>query len=143
MESQEIEFNPSPEEITSACQGSLPLLVLRGLELFNAGEYFDAHEALETAWRDETRPVRELYRGILQIAVAYYHIQRGNYRGASKMFLRSRAWLRPFPGQCCGIDLDGFRRDIARAEEALNRLGPDRLAHFDRSLFKPISYQAD
>lgn len=141
MDSQELEFNPTPEEVSGACQSSLPPLALRGLELFNAGEYFEAHEALETAWRDERGAVRELYRGILQIAVAYYHIQRGNYRGAVKMFMRSRAWLDPFPGQCCGIDLAGFRRDADRVEETLNRLGPERLSHIDRGLFRPISYQ--
>jgi uncharacterized protein len=63
----EREFNPSPEEITTGCMGALPPLALRGLELFNQGEYFEAHEALELAWREETGPVRELYRGILQI----------------------------------------------------------------------------
>ena len=141
MTSQEIEFNPTPDEVRGACQGSLPLLVIRGLELFNAGEFFEAHEALETAWRDEPGAVRELYRGILQIAVAYYHIQRGNYRGASKMFARSRTWLAPFPGQCCGIDLAGLRCDADRVEEMLNRLGPDRLSHFDSGLFRPIAYQ--
>jgi uncharacterized protein len=84
--------------------------------------------------------VRELYRGILQIAVAYYHILRGNYPGAVKMFFRSRTWLDPFPDQCRGIDLAQFRRDYRRVEEALHRLGPEHLAHFDRSLLKKIPY---
>jgi predicted metal-dependent hydrolase len=135
------EFEVSPEEITCTCQGRLPALAVRGLELFNAGEYFEAHEALELAWREETDPVRELYRGILQIAVAYYHILRGNYRGASKMFLRSRTWLEPFPNQCRGVDLAHFRADFARVEEMLHQLGPDRIAHFDRALMKPIHYE--
>jgi predicted metal-dependent hydrolase len=136
------EFHVTPEEIEDACRDPLPPLVLRGLELFNEGEYFEAHEVLETAWRAEPRPVRELYRGILQIAVAYYHIQHGNYRGAVKLFLRSRTWLSPFPAQCCGIDLARFRQDYTRVEDTLTRLGPDELQHFDTSLFKPILYRA-
>lgn len=135
------EFEVSSEEIACACQGVLPALAERGLELFNQREYFEAHEALELAWREETGPIRELYRGILQIAVAYYHIQRGNYRGASKMFLRSRTWLNPFPGQCRGVDLTGFRSDFSRVEEMLHRLGPERIAHFDPGLMKPIQYE--
>jgi uncharacterized protein len=136
----EPEFNPSAEEIARACQGKLPLQVVQGLELFNQGEYFEAHEVLELAWREEAGPVRELYRGILQIAVAYYHILRQNYPGAVKMFQRSRAWLAPFPDRCQGIDLAKFRLDYARVEESLLRLGPQQVASFDRSLMKPIQY---
>src|SRR5512146_1053421 len=128
------EFTVSPEEMECACQGELPEQVLEGLELFNQGEYFEAHEVLEAAWRAETGPVRELYRGILQIAVAYYHLLRGNYIGAVKMFLRSRTWLGPFPDQCRGIDLGRFRQDYRQVEETLNRLGPEGLRDFDRGL---------
>ncbi len=134
------EFVVSEEEVACACQGALPPLAINGLELFNHGEYFEAHEALETAWREESGPVRELYRGILQIAVAYYHILRGNYIGAVKMFHRSQTWLAPFPGSCRGIDLAGFRQDYARVEELLHRLGPERIVSFDREMFKPIVY---
>src|SRR5512146_328901 len=134
------EFVVSSEEIACACQGELPGQVLAGLELFNRGEYFEAHEVLEAAWRAEQGPVRELYRGILQIAVAYYHLLRGNYVGAVKMFLRSRTWLGPFPDRCRGIDLGSFRQDYGRVEAQLARLGPERIQHFDRGLLKPIQY---
>ena len=133
-------FIISPDEIQSVCQGSLPPLAIRGLELFNEGEFFEAHEFLELAWREERGPVRELYRGILQISVAYYHILRGNHRGATKMFLRARNWLAPFPDACRGVNLAAFRADYARVEESLRRLGPSGLHAFDRSLLKPIIY---
>ncbi len=137
-----MDYSPSPEEITCACEGDLPTLVLSGLEMFNRGDYFAAHELLEEAWRGEPGPVRELYRGILQVAVAYYHLLRGNYTGASKMFLRSRTWLDPFPARCRGIDLDGFRQDYDLVEKYLLRLGPDRIRHFDRSLLKPVQFRS-
>lgn len=133
-------FFLSPEEVSCACQGSLPPLALRGLELFNEGDYFEAHEFLELAWREELGPVRELYRGILQIAVAYYHILRGNHRGATKMFRRARNWLAPFPDTCRGVDLRSFRADYTRVEESLRRLGPAEILAFDRALMRPIHY---
>jgi predicted metal-dependent hydrolase len=136
----EPEFQLPPEEVDAACRESLPALAIHGLELFNQGAYFEAHEELELAWRAERAPVRELYRGILQVAVAYLHIQRGNYRGAAKMFLRSRNWLGPFPDRCCGIDLSGLRRDYYQVEEELLRLGPERIQWLDRGLMKPIQY---
>ncbi len=137
------EFIVTPEEIACACRGELHPLAVRGMELFNRGEYFEAHEELELAWRDEKGPVRELYRGILQISVAYYHILRRNYPGASKLFLRSRTWLGPFPDECRGVDLANFRRDYGRVEETLRRLGPENIQHFDRSLMRPITWRMD
>lgn len=133
-------FNPTPDEIASACQTTLPELALKGIALFNDRRFFEAHEELELAWRAEPGVVRELYRGILQVAVAYYHITRGNYRGAEKMFTRAARWLAPFPGACCGLDLDGFRCDYRQVEEALRRLGPRGIGDIDRGLFKPLRF---
>ncbi|GEM_PF-6647224 len=72
---------------------SLHPKVWEGLRLFNAGHYFEAHEALEAAWNEDLRPIRELYRGLLQAAVTYLHIQRGNYAGACKMYVYEAARL--------------------------------------------------
>jgi len=51
-------------------------------ELFNAGEYWLAHEALETVWRsiikeDEAR----VWQGLIQAAAALLHRARGNRHG--------------------------------------------------------------
>jgi uncharacterized protein len=141
MDASEHDISYSSEEIAAACSTPLHPEALHGLHLFNAGEYFEAHEALETAWRDEHGPIRDLYRGILQVGVAYYHIQRGNYRGARKMFQRCRQWLDPFPACCCGIDLAGLRRDFMAVEERLIRLGPRRIELMSTMHFQPITYQ--
>jgi len=74
------------------CNGKLHPKAVEGIKLFNTGEFFEAHEELEAAWRDEAGEVRNLYRGILQVAVAYLHITRGNYEGAVKVYDRSLKW---------------------------------------------------
>ena len=126
------------DEVRLACTGELHPLAVKGIEVYNAGDYFMAHEELELAWREERGPVRDVYRGILQVGLGYYHILRLNYRGAVKMFQRCHQWLDPFPSHCRCVDLDQLRRDYLRAETELLRLGPERLAHFDRTLMKPI-----
>ena len=128
------------EQVRQACLGDLHPLALKGIEFYNAGDYFMAHEELELAWREERGPVRDVYRGILQVGLGYYHILRLNYRGAVKMFQRCRQWLDPFPSSCRGVDLDQLRGDFLRAESELLRLGPERLAYFDRGLMKPIVF---
>ena len=133
-------FAPAAKDLHSGCAKPLPPLVVRGLELFNAGEYFEAHELLELAWRAERAPVRELYRGILQVGVAYHHIRNGNYRGAVKTIARARRWLAPFPVRCQGIEVAAFRQSAARAEQELLRLGADGLAGWNSAWMQPVHY---
>jgi predicted metal-dependent hydrolase len=85
------------------CRGDLPPQAVLGLELFNRGEYFEAHEALEAAWRAESAPIRDLYRGILQAAVVYLHIRRRNYPGAIKVYQRCRKYLDRWGDSCRGV----------------------------------------
>ena len=122
------------------CQGDLHPKAAEGLELFNNGDYFEAHESLEAAWREETGSIRELYRGILQAAVVYLHITRGNYPGAVKVYQRSQKWLRPWPESCRGIEVGQLRRDLEAAIGEVHQLGPDRITAFNPTLFKPVTY---
>jgi CheY-like chemotaxis protein len=122
----------------SACAEPLPPLVKEGISLFNAGHYYKCHDALEEAWRAEEGAVRDLYRAMLQVGITYFQIERGNYRGAVKMLLRVRQWLAPLPDTCQGVDVARLREDAGRVYEALATLGPDDLATFDTSLFRPI-----
>src|SRR5512134_3906452 len=112
------------------CMAPLHPQAAEGLRLFNAREYFEAHEALEDAWNAEPGKVRELYRGILQIAVVYLHITRRNYAGAIKVYGRSQKWLQPWPEACRGIDVGSLQRDAERVLAEVHRLGPHGLAAF-------------
>jgi len=127
--------------VKEACQSPLSAEAIHGLELFNRGAYFEAHELLEEAWKHDPGPARELYRAILQAAVAYLQIERGNYNGAVKMFLRLRQWIDPLPERCRGVDVAALRHDATSAYMHLLKLGPDNIQVFDRSLFKPVIYQ--
>ncbi len=126
--------------INQSCLEPLTDLAILGLQEFNRGEYFEAHETLEAAWNTDETPGRELYRAILQISVAYLQIERGNYRGAIKMFLRVRQWIDPLPDNCRGVNIAKLRVDSNRVHHALKELGSEKLAAFDFSLLKPIEY---
>jgi CheY-like chemotaxis protein len=127
--------------LDAQCREAPSPLVLKGLREFNAHEFYECHETLEAAWRKETGPARELYRAILQVGIAYYQIERGNYWGAYKMFLRTLQWFAPLPDRCQGIDVARLRADADAARVHLETLGPERIAEFDRTLLKPIVYE--
>jgi hypothetical protein len=132
---------PDYQGINQACEQPLSVLAIKGLELFNQAEYFEAHEVLEEAWNEDATPGRELYRAILQVAVAYLQIERGNYNGAMKMFLRVRQWIRPLPDVCRGVDVGRLREDAYQVHQMLSGLGKERIAEFDVTQFHPIHYR--
>lgn len=123
------------------CNAPLHPQAAQGLRLFNAGEYFEAHEALEDAWNAEKGKVRELYRGILQIAVAYLHVIRGNYNGAVKVYGRSQRWIKDWPDFCRGIYVKELRKDAETVITEVMRLGTERISEFDLSLLKPVKWE--
>jgi hypothetical protein len=126
------------QQLDCECQQPLPPLAAQGVAKFNAGEYYPQHDLFEAQWVETPGPVRDLYRAILQVGVAYYQIERGNHRGALKMLLRSLQWLAILPDVCQGIDVRQLREDSARVRAELERLAPQHIAAFDRRLLKPL-----
>jgi uncharacterized protein len=127
---------PDPND----CEGRLHPKAIEGLELFNQGKYWLAHEALEAAWRQEQGRIRELYQGILQAGVVYLHVSRNNYAGAIKVHQRCLRWLEPWPDLCRGVEVGLLRQDLEQVMEQVLSLGPDHLDKFDTSLLKPVIY---
>lgn len=117
-----------------SCAEPPPPELLRGIDEFNRGEYFEQHETLELLWRAERRDIRYLYQGILQIGVAFHHLRRLNHHGTVYMLTRGSRYLAPFAPRCQRVDVQALLDDAARALREVERLGPERLAEFDWSL---------
>lgn len=83
----------------------------RGIELFNAGEFFEAHEVLEDAWREcawGTLRRRHL-QGLVQLAVAFHHESRGNLIGARSVLERGIRNLMGAEGSLSELDVERLR----------------------------------
>lgn len=125
------------------CEGKLHPKAAEGIHLFNQGKYFEAHEELEAAWKEESGKVRELYQGILEAGVTYLHITRRNYNGALKVYRRSMRWLRQWPKLCRGVNVAQLREDLEAAIVKVEELGEDRILEFDLSTLKPVYWEED
>ncbi len=44
-----------------------------GAALFDARRFWDAHEAWEEIWQQESRSIRSFYQGLIQIAAGFHH----------------------------------------------------------------------
>jgi uncharacterized protein len=118
------------------CDLELPPDVEYGIQFFNRGMFFEAHEALETAWRAEHKPNRNLYQGILQLGVGYYHLMNNNFVGAKKLFLRAEKTLDGIPSYCQGIDVDLIRLQIKEAENLVECIKSNPFLEFHFPIYQ-------
>jgi Domain of unknown function (DUF309) len=91
----------------------------RARDLFNGGDYWLAHEALETVWRSiisaGDEDAARVWQGLIQSAAALLHQKRGNQHGVSVL---GDAALDKLAGpQRSDIEFETvtFRQGLARA----------------------------
>ena len=95
----------------------------QGVELFNAGEWYAAHDLFEELWHETADPERRSLQGILQVAVAQLHLQRGNRRGATILFGEALGRLKRPGTPDLGLDLASLCRAAQQRLEALQQDG--------------------
>ena len=119
---------------------SLPELALRGIEEFNRGEFYECHEYLEEAWMQEPRRVRFLYQGILQVGVGFYHLENGNWRGATGLLRGGATRLKEFEPETLGVNVAKLVRESERSLRELETLGRERVDEFDTSKIPKVEW---
>jgi uncharacterized protein len=89
-----------------------------GIEHFNAGRFFPAHEAWETAWK-KARDTgdAEFFKGLSQLGAGYVHLFRGNRHGAITLLRRAAGRIGRYPRGHFGVDTEAVR-DRAEADAA-------------------------
>jgi hypothetical protein len=86
-----------------------------GRKHFNAAEYFPAHEAWETAWKQARRTEEaEFFKGLSQLGAGYVHLLRGNAHGAMTLLRRAARRVREYPSGHRGVRT----QDVAEHAEA-------------------------
>lgn len=90
----------------------------RGLELMAAGEFFAAHEELETAWRAATPAERDFFQGLVHVAVAWYQAGRGNRVGCERQLEKAARRLAPYAPAHRGLDVAGLLGQVEAARGA-------------------------
>ena len=84
----------------------------RGVALFDAGAFHEAHERWEEAWRLETGPRRLLLQGLILVAAGWLKRDAGNTGGATRLFSRALERLASLPPHCEGVDVGALRPQI-------------------------------
>jgi len=106
---------PSSTSLNSVTASLYSPHFLEGIEHFNAGRYFDAHEVWEEIWLPASGETKLFYQMLIQAAVALHHYERANARGARGLYANVISKLDRLPAVFMSIDLVDFSRQFRAA----------------------------
>ncbi len=92
-------------------------IYLAGIALFNARDFFEAHETWEDIWAAATGKRAKFYQGLIQAAVTLEHMRRDNPPGVQLVWRTALAKFEAAgcaDGVCMGIDVGAFLGGIRR-----------------------------
>ena len=95
-------------------RGGLPPPLARFVELFNRGEYWESHEALEDAWRSTGSG---FYQGLILYASAFVHARRGTRHGILAQLEKAERALEPYRPSHLGVDVEAILEHAARCRQ--------------------------
>lgn len=107
--------------------------ILTGVVMFNAGLFFECHEFLEGAWRVAPPADRGFHHGIILIAAAFYHYEKGNLHGARIKLTQGIKALQPYLPHAHGVRLDQWMaaldpwRNLIEAGQLRGVLNPSEI----------------
>jgi uncharacterized protein len=100
--------------------------LVQGRAAFNRGEYFQAHEHWEEAWRELDGVERTVVQGLIQIAAGLHHLQQQRPRPAAELLRKGLAKLSSgvFAAPV-ELDVHGLARGVDRLLANLDTQGAE------------------
>jgi predicted metal-dependent hydrolase len=90
-----------------------------GLEAFNSGHFYDAHEHWEEVWLETPNPEKMFLQGLIQVAAAFHHYSKANRLGTQKLLQAGLTKIEPFPHVHRRLELETLRAAVRRWLAAL------------------------
>jgi len=107
-------------------------ILFEGVQQFNDGYFFEAHETWEDLWMQSPWPIRRFLQGLIQTAAALVHLVRHEYPGTVRLLGHAIEKLNDFTPRYMDIDVASFVSGATEARETLIALGPDRFEQWPR-----------
>jgi predicted metal-dependent hydrolase len=91
-------------------------------DCFNRRLFYEAHDVLEDLWlADRHGPEGDFYKGLIQLAGAFVHLQKNRLPPAAALFKLVAANLAKYPARYAQLDLNAVQRLIADWRHALEK----------------------
>ncbi len=127
------------QPLCRTCSDAPSGLLLLGVRQFNRHHWFECHETVEALWMQATGELRNLYQGIIQLAIAQLHWRNGNFNGAVALLQGGIGYLQQVPSPCQWLDPADLIRQAHLLLVELKQLGPDEMGHLDQGLLLNIT----
>lgn len=120
--------------LIAGCQGKPRNAHYLGyFECFNQGLFYEAHDVLEELWLGQRDgPNYSYYKGLIQLAGAFVHLQKNRLRPSAALFKLARTNLAKYPTPYEGLDLgamstliESWLGALENSDFATNPLKPD------------------
>ena len=115
-------------------------ILVAGIEQYNAGYFFEAHETLEDLWLPSPWPIRPFLQGIIQLSAGFVHLMRHEYPGTVMLIGRAIEKLEAAPDEYLGVNNAQLVAGARRAHDELVKLGPDRFEEWDQRRIPKIAF---
>ena len=131
--------SPKIEKLIADCQGTqFPAHYVGYFKCFDAGLYYEAHDVLEELWLGSQGGDYFYYKGLIQVAGAFVHLQKNRLKPAAALFRSSRRYLLPFRPSYLNFEVNQLLEMCAPYQKlseeteknSLNELGVPQISHW-------------
>ena len=115
----------------------------QGIREFNERRFFEAHDVLEDFWHEYREADRTFLQGLIQVAVGFYHLENGNYKGSRSQFTKAIAKLQDYLPDHHGIETQHFLAHVKQWLSTVEQLEQGATVAVDYNNFPSIEYLSE
>ena len=93
-----------------------------GIKNFNNKKYYDAHECWEELWSEYKLNDPLFIQGLIQLAVAFFHITNLNLKGSRNLFEKCLPKLKKFPNNHRKLNLSEIIKCAENSQKKVNSI---------------------
>ncbi len=107
----------------------------KGIEYFNSGHFFEAHDTFEEIWMDERGAGVQFYQGLVQLATGFYHLRMDNLKGAESQLNKGITKLKKYKPEYQNLELTELLNQVSVCIDSIQN------NQSDKNLFARIESQ--
>lgn len=103
----------------------------KGVEYYNSGYFFEAHDVFEEIWMDDREESKVFYQGLVQLSTGFYHFIMRNLNGTKSQLSKSIEKLSRYTPVYEGIDVTGLIEQVEAFLDTIDKKSVDDLNYSD------------
>jgi hypothetical protein len=115
-------------------------LFRKGIELFNAGKHWEAHEVFEDVWRMQKGDAKRLAQGFVQMAAGFAYIKKKRFSSIAYLFDKSSEKFALVGHLLPQVNISELVDAMSAAKREVERLGEEHVEKFQSSLYPRIVF---